>query len=1734
MADVIRKATNRFTKGLVMDFSPENTKNELLTHALNATLLTFNGNELSLQNDMGNGRVETAYLPEGYIPVGTCEYGGIIYIVSYNPLENKSQIGCFPSPERNISNEELGKEGESIKRNIFQYFDENKKPNGDILHNTQFVLLKNDKLNPGDKFIVCADDEIYKEQVKDLIINNELIKNPIIALNIVSIEDSGKITYLNSDIIRYDVHKNGNIYNFHILGKQDIATNSIKKEDIDEYRNVVTSGYSVFKSKTSGKLAILAELIMIDSYSVTHSIVPKKDSENNIMEGVFDIIISTEITPTINDANYYENPKLQYYYLQNSQGYIQVGGKDNLLNDTKSLFISENGNIIYNTDFLNTSLSEIYEPIQSDDLNLNQTLKESSQFNFPKSGTFHGRMELYNNSNITNEAFVKFLENRYYRIDNSQISEHLEYYLNELNVKFYYYDEDYKECLTDIDYNHQPIFMKVPINTYISYNDFIPNKNYNIINNINDTKNIQFYPQEDKMYLHKISEFIPSNNPKSNNYLEYSDVCLANIKIPELVSQNGLDLPFKYDYTIVPCMNYGKLQHLSISNTVDFGKLHAFNQSDFTVWKYRIDDNQLRLTFGADIYDTYETNKVDGLILEFYDCWGFAGSIEITDKKSYSGIFTKIIPLNSLQAIKKKYVTGKNEYSENFIHNINIKNKNSKKENVLNLNDKEVVYSDIGWSYKDSDDVIENDCGTLYSNIVYGVKTYLRRTTDKGYEFIPKKQFFLYTLPIYNDYYYNVNDFSNLTYPELNLILTYKLEDSSTKTAYNESGLDDGYNADDKINVNNYVSGTHDISKSTSINLTKYYKYKGTTNLYLEIGLKKDYEELNISYDPDINKYFSCKLQLLSDHSLEEQFTVRSSDESVSNVSQILNYEKLEPSKTPTNYLKFSNSEGSYEIKSNFNTYNFVSANGTNSIKINYEFIVGYNAIINDIRSTEIQATTVCALFHKNPDGEYNYEDFGVYEQTYVNKEGKPVVGLLSNAMFYNEGTSSEEVFGVCRQIDPSANKTMLQQCRVIDTYTQEAQDRQTPGILNSNEPLKQMKAYLGKLTFCQPHAHGLSDINGVNIHEGGTNGKDYGIPPEEGYNGYGGSGDTETSFGIAPRKFLFNNPKYNLSLNTKNSIQYNSEFISTLDWNVINIKAWGTNWAGTNEAHWTENKLDMREYTGFTGEDIVKFNTKMIETMKNVYAYNPDYDSLSVNIGNVELQKYNPSFTSNLVNTYSDLVFDNNIFNDFIYLGSINYSNYLNYLHDYSSTDISSIAVKQDNQILAQLQFKPGFTYCGTPENYYLISDLTYSTPVPKELENELEFSASDNIVIKHTDGTNTFLKGIPNKKALYGYNEFYNKMIQLDVANYTIDQNGTLSMNNTVYSNSYKQELNIDNEILKSLGEGYEYTCNFIDSNGENVSLVLNISHPDAYNIYNDSYFKKLFYQLQEFTNETSINIDFDLHCDIQIVNSNSPNKTYTIKTDSLQFYYEASILNDKVTYSGCDIPIDEQSYETLDLLVSNDYRVVDYIDCYNETKQGYNSDLCAFGLNDYNKLYHDDKELEYYNALVTFDNSNKAKVQFKVNTTKYNGNSLMALLKITLKKINFTILESSDIQLPDQSFVPMQRTTNFSERQGNKYVILSNYKNACLRGSSLTLNDLEYEPNQEGHRLFIRNTCTHYYNPNYRGKLYYRYLNNSSGSSGSGASKHHDSWTYSTTKYKNNIFMYTGPCFTKDNLN
>jgi hypothetical protein len=114
---------NTFTKGMVSDLNPLLTPNSVLTDALNATILTYNGNESMLQNDMGNARIadktlkddlknvdKFVRLPEviengkvyPFKPIGTVEHGGIIYIASQRKTADggsEFQLGSFPGPE---------------------------------------------------------------------------------------------------------------------------------------------------------------------------------------------------------------------------------------------------------------------------------------------------------------------------------------------------------------------------------------------------------------------------------------------------------------------------------------------------------------------------------------------------------------------------------------------------------------------------------------------------------------------------------------------------------------------------------------------------------------------------------------------------------------------------------------------------------------------------------------------------------------------------------------------------------------------------------------------------------------------------------------------------------------------------------------------------------------------------------------------------------------------------------------------------------------------------------------------------------------------------------------------------------------------------------------------------------------------------------------------------------------------------------------------------------------------------------------------------------------------------------------------------------------------------------------------------------------------------------------------------------------------------------------------------
>ena len=156
----MEQAVNQFSKGLQMDTHPMVQGNDTLSDALNATFVTMNGNEVILQNDMGNRRVDNAFLPTGYEPVGIKEYGGVIYVASYNPITNRSQIGSFPSPERKIDS--LDDKDLQTDFNFFSDF------TTDFEYDEGIKFIKTDSIlkplsgdtsfHAGDKFSIYSDD----------------------------------------------------------------------------------------------------------------------------------------------------------------------------------------------------------------------------------------------------------------------------------------------------------------------------------------------------------------------------------------------------------------------------------------------------------------------------------------------------------------------------------------------------------------------------------------------------------------------------------------------------------------------------------------------------------------------------------------------------------------------------------------------------------------------------------------------------------------------------------------------------------------------------------------------------------------------------------------------------------------------------------------------------------------------------------------------------------------------------------------------------------------------------------------------------------------------------------------------------------------------------------------------------------------------------------------------------------------------------------------------------------------------------------------------------------------------------------------------------------------------------------------------------------------------------------------------------------------------------------------
>ena len=1478
MADVIRKATNRFTKGLVMDFSPENTRNELLTNALNATLLTFNGNELSLQNDMGNARVETAYLPEGYMPVGTCEYGGIIYIVSYNPLENKSQIGCFPSPERNVSSDELGKEGVKIESKFFQEFAD-KSPTGEITNMSYCAILRDDKLNPGDKFIITANSGIYDEALENLKIGDKIKNDPILTLNIVSIEDSGKITYLNSDVLRYDKTIGDKTYNYHILGSD--GDQEQLKEDIDAYRSAVSSGYSVFKSKTSGRLAILAELVSIDSYSVTHSVNPSYDENNNVT--AYKVELHHDVTPNNSDS-----PKLSYYCLSKSQG------------------------------FLNTN-EGIIEMFESD-----------------------GKSEKFEAVKLKN-IFVKTDPN-----DKS----------------------DLNKLLTEV----------------ATFDFQLPNKYYKAV--IKDG--------------------------------DYQDVSLASITLPEIVTNNGIDLPFIYDYTITPCMSYGKLEHLAVSNTVDFSKLHDFNKSEFTTWKYLVEQDQVRLTFGADVYDTYESDKVDGILLEFYDNQGFVGSLLINDKKSYSGVYTKLLQLDS----------------SNFLGNT----KASKTQNSP-----EPVQED-GTSSRES--------GKLQSNLIYGVKTYLRRTVNEVEQYIQKSNFYLLTMPLLNEYYYSVDNFNNINKIDLDFLLTYKLEDSCDIEHYEGEGYTEGYNEKDYSILQEYRKGTLSVSDTE---VTKIYQYSGTSKLKLEIGLEEKYSPMGFSYDATINNYFSCELKLSNNNDTGALQAYVNENPATSLELNIPN--------TLTQDIKFKNADNSGMLPiDNLENYMFINKPSNGYVEIKYDFFVGYKVSVSDISPTEIPTTTMCALCHQDEFGQYNYQDFGIRESI---SDGNSA--FYSDAIFYNSGTTDMEIFGMGKQTQSRGH--IQEQCTFDPGYQQAAQLTTSIGKLNSGDPLKYNIQSIPKLAFCLPHAHGVSEKSYVSIVNITGN-----APTEEDASSPVFGSRMEYTLTTDTKKFAkvsLDFPRYSSSLLTSNVVDYQSIFIPTIDYRVT----------------FNKDRRGRVKFTGLTGEELTKFNKALLNTMKSVYAYNPDYSTMIVCKGSVKVSDLQPIFTSNIISTEAFLKPDI-LISDYITLQEYKLTTYMDNLGKHVETN---------------LQFGCNLEHCGSSDGGYLVSQITYKLPKPTTISSDFYMDSSNQILIKQSDGdiSQESLSGTINKRALYGFDG--SNLIQLNASNYTIDSEGKLTLLNAT---SRRDEL-FSNYTLKNIT---------IDENNKRQVTLKFTPNEDYKNVFDIG---ELILDLK-LTNLLDI-CNFQVFCkdNYIIIGKQSSADSLTVPT-ILQC---DPVLHDKVG-NKMDIIGVQYSISGKNLKKSlSEVRKLNFEDLITLSQYSYGEKLSN------NNSVNDWQEHSGYNPPI-YVNGTPIKQGTRYNWSNLKGSTQIeliggqhqqftdqrtVLIKIQLKHFTFRYKKSNeDVK---NSIINQTEPVVYQCFGDNHYKVNSWYQDAQLRGTSICLDDLQYDPYSE-HRLYIKQNIK---SPDNSLGLYVNYRESSS-----------SNYSYDMdTSDQNKLRFYLGPCFTNDNL-
>lgn len=122
-------------------------------------------------------------------------------------------------------------------------------------------------------------------------------------------------------------------------------------------------------------------------------------------------------------------------------------------------------------------------------------------------------------------------------------------------------------------------------------------------------------------------------------------------------------------------------------------------------------------------------------------------------------------------------------------------------------------------------------------------------------------------------------------------------------------------------------------------------------------------------------------------------------------------------------------------------------------------------------------------------------------------------------------------------------------------------------------------------------------------------------------------------------------------------------------------------------------------------------------------------------------------------------------------------------------------------------------------------------------------------------------------------------------------------------------------------------------------------------------------------------------------------------------------------------------------------------------------------------------------------------------------------------------------------ESDVIPVAKTQKYSKIDKGKYLVneptdymdekKQEKRNIRIKGTSLTLNDLYYDPESTNHWLFIKDLgelCRHMYDDPLRDIIYYRSLSESD----------QNTWkAIDAFQHKNHLYLFTGPCFTENNL-